>query len=119
MALFIMPMLSPFKSAIVKENNILDSLFIILMIFITVVYFVVNILDIQYTRTAQYFQFVLGLIVFTCFVPYIAAFLIIASIMSISTIQTFIPIVLILLVLFLHALWFSVGIYQNHGNEVN
>lgn len=116
MALFIMPMLSPFKGAIVKENNIPDSLFIILMIFITIVYFVVNILDIQYTRAAQYFQFVLGLIVFTCSVPYIAAFLIIASIMNINAIQIFIPIVM---VLFLHALWFSAAVYQNHGNEVN
>lgn len=116
MALFIMPMLSPFKGAIVKQNNVPDWLFITLLLIITIAYLVVLVLDTKYSKAAQYFQFVLGVVVFTCSVPFIAAFLIIATVAHISAIQIFVPIIMMLLVLFLHALWFATGIYQNRVN---
>lgn len=111
--LFILPILAPYQNFIESDTGLALGWIIVLLVFITLFYVAIVILDIYSPIATQVLQFVLLTVVIICAVPSITAFILASFVVDISIVEIFIPIVLVILASMLHILWFTIPFIQN------
>lgn len=119
MILFILPTLPPYQDYIKTQGGMATGWIILLLVFITLFYIAILILDIYSPIATQVVQFVLLTVVIVCAVPSITAFILASFVINISIIEIFIPIILVILASMLHILWFAIPFMQNKENRNN
>ncbi|WP_440858048.1 hypothetical protein [Staphylococcus shinii] len=111
MILFILPTLPPYQDYIKTQGGMATGWIILLLVFITLFYIAILILDIYSPVATQVVQFVLLTVVVVCAVPSITAFILASFVINISIIE--------ILASMLHILWFAIPFMQNKESRDN